>query len=103
MSDSELITVAWPEIQNYFRAENIKVTERLDVAFGNKTYAGGFDEVIEMAQLGRVAYVVISDEVTSNPLTETAVRLTLQSGGEVSFVPAADLTKFAEICADLRF
>jgi hypothetical protein len=46
---------------------------------------------------------VISDEVTSNPLTETAVRLTLQSGGEVSFVPAADLTKFAEICADLRF
>jgi hypothetical protein len=103
MSDSELITVAWPEIQNYFRAENIKVTERLDIAFGNKTYAGGFDEVIEMAQLGRVAHLVVSDEVTSNPLTETAVRLTLQSGGDVSFVPAADLTKFAEICADLRF
>jgi hypothetical protein len=103
MSDSELMTLVWPEIQNYFRAANLMTTERLDIAIGNKTYAGGFEEVIEMAQLGRVAYLVVSDEVTSNPLTETAVRLTLQSGGEVSFVPADNLANFAEISADLRF
>jgi hypothetical protein len=103
MSDSELMEVVWPEIQNYFRAANLQVIARLEIALGNKTYAGGFEEVIEMAQLGRVAYLVVSDDETANPLTETAVRLTLQSGGEVSFVPAADLTKFAEISADLRF
>lgn len=103
MSDSELMEVVWLDIQYYFRAENLKVIERLETALGNKTYAGGFEEVIEMAQLGRVAYLVVSDDETANPLTETAVRLTLQSGGEVSFVPAADLTKFAEISADLRF
>ncbi len=103
MSDSELLKVVWPDIENYFKLENRKVTERLEIAFGNKTYAGGFEEVIEMAKLGRVAYLVVSDQETANPLTESAVRLTLQGGGEVSFVPAEDLVNFAEISADLRY
>ena len=103
MSDPELVNLVWPEVQKVFQARNIEVIKRLEIAVGNNTYAGGFDEVIEMAKLGRVAELVVADEVTANPLTETAVRLTLQSGGEVSFVPAVELTKFAEISADLRY
>jgi stalled ribosome rescue protein Dom34 len=103
MSDSELIKLAWPEVQKVFQAKNLEVLKRLDIAIGNNTYAGGFEEVIEMAQLGRVAELVISNEEIANPLSEIAIRLTLEGGGEVTFIPAVELADFAGISADLRF
>jgi stalled ribosome rescue protein Dom34 len=103
MSESELVNLTWPEIQNFFQAKNKEVTKRLEIAMGNNTYAGGFDEVIEMARLGRVADLVISDEEITNPLTETAIRSTLEARGNVTFIPAAELSAFAVISADLRF
>jgi stalled ribosome rescue protein Dom34 len=103
MSDSELIKLAWPEVQKVFQAKNLEVLKRLEIAIGNNTYAGGFDEVIEMAQLGRVAELVISNEEITNPLSEIAIRLTLEGGGDVTFIPAVELADFAGISADLRF
>jgi hypothetical protein len=103
MSDSELIKLAWPEVQKVFQAKNLEVLKRLEIATGNNTYAGGFDEVIEMAQLGRVAELVISNEEITNPLSEIAIRLTLEGGGDVTFIPAVELADFAGISADLRF
>jgi len=103
ISDSELINLIWPEVQKLFNKKNSESLERLEIARGNNTYAGGFEEVIEVAQLGRVATLVVSNEVITNPLTEIAIRFTLKGGGGVIFIPAAELTNFAEISADLRF
>lgn len=103
MTEAELSTKVWPVVQEYFRSENKRVLEHLEIARGNNSYAGGFDEVLEVANAGRVARLVVSDDETANPLTEAAVRLTLQSGGEVSFVPATELKAFSVIAADLRY
>jgi len=103
MSGSELSNKIWPQVEQHFRAQNKLVTQNLDIAKGNNTYAGGFDEVLEMASAGRVRYLVVSDDETSDPKTELAVRATLASGGEVYFVPELELTGFATIAADLRF
>jgi stalled ribosome rescue protein Dom34 len=103
MSEAELSNKIWPQVEQHFRAQNKLVTQNLDVAKGNNTYAGGFDEVLEMALNGRVRYLVVSDDETSNPSTERAVRATLAAGGEVYFVPAQELDGYAIIAADLRF
>lgn len=103
MTEPELSRLASPEIQNLFQGKSEGAMKHLETAIGNNTYAGGFDEVIEMAQLGRVANLVIANEQITNPLTEIAIRLTLEGNGEVNFVPAEELIKFAEISADLRF
>ena len=50
-----------------------------------------------------MAELVISNEEITNPLSEIAIRLTLEGGGEVTFIPAAELTNFAGISAHLRF
>jgi hypothetical protein len=103
MSNSELMNLIWPEAQKLFDTKNSGVIERLEIALGNKTYAGGFEEVIEMAQIGRVSMLVVADEEITNPLTEVAIRFTLEGGGGITFIPAAELTKFAKISADLRY
>lgn len=103
MSEAELINKTWPIIQDYFRAQNKLVVEKLNIARGNKTYAGGFEEVAEVAAAGRVAQLVVSDDETANPITELAVRQVLSHGGEVSFVPAEYLEGYSSIAADLRY
>jgi hypothetical protein len=103
MSEAELSNKVWPQVEQYFKAQNKLVIENLDVAKGNNTYAGGFDEVLEMALDGRVRYLVVSDDETSNPNTEKAVRATLAAGGEVYFVPTEELDGYSSIAADLRF
>jgi hypothetical protein len=50
-----------------------------------------------------VAELVISNEEITNPLSEIAIRLTLEGGGDVTFIPAVELADFAGISADLRF
>jgi len=103
MSEAELSNKVWPQVEQYFRAQNKLIVENLNIARSNNTYAGGFDEVLEMAAEGRVRVLVVSDDETANPKTEQAIRFTLASGGEVYFVPAEDLIEYAAIAADLRF
>jgi hypothetical protein len=103
MSEAELSNKVWPQVEQYFRAQNKLIVENLNIARGNNTYAGGFDEVLEMAAEGRVRVLVVSDDETADPKTEQAIRFTLASGGEVYFVPAEDLIDYAAIAADLRF
>jgi hypothetical protein len=102
-SEAELSSRFWPEIEKYFRSENKKVVADLDSAKSQKRYAGGFAEVGEVAEAGRVQILVVSDDETANSEVEKAVRLTLASGGDVFFVPAEELTGFAPIAARLRF
>jgi len=52
---------------------------------------------------GRIRVLVVADSETTNPETELVVRRTLETGGEVRFVPAERLANFAPIAADLRF
>jgi stalled ribosome rescue protein Dom34 len=103
MSEPELMKLVWPEVQKLFQTKNKEGIKLLETAISNNTYAGGFDEVIEMAQLGRVANLVVSNDEITNPLTEIAIRSTLKARGDVTFISAADLTNFAEISAVLRF
>lgn len=103
MSEAELLTKCWDEIQAYFRAENKKVLEDLDSAKSQKRYAGGFAEVSEMATAGRIGTLVVSDDETANPEVEKTVRLVLESAGDVYFVPAEELAKLAPVAAKLRF
>ena len=103
MSEAELSNKVWPQVEQYFRAQNKLIVENLNIARGNNTYAGGFEEVLEVAAAGRVRVLVISDEETANPATEQAIRFTIAAGGEVYFVPAEELTEYAAIAADMRF
>jgi hypothetical protein len=103
MSEAELTTKLWPEIETYFRAENKKVLADLDAARSQKLYAGGFEEVEEMAEAARVQTLVVSDDEVANPAVERAVRATLAAGGDVYFVPAQELAGFSAIAAKLRF
>lgn len=103
MSEAELLAKCWPEIQDHFRAQNIRVVADLDSAKSQKRYAGGFAEVAEMATAGRIDTLVVSDDETVNPQVEKTVRLVLESAGEVVFVPAEELVNFAPIAARLRF
>jgi stalled ribosome rescue protein Dom34 len=103
MSEAELSNKVWPQVEKYFRTQNQLIVENLEIARGNNTYAGGFEEVLEVAAAGRVRVLVISDEETANPATEQAIRFTRAAGGEVYFVPADELAEYASIAADLRF
>lgn len=103
MSEAELSNKVWPQVEQYFRAQNKQIVENLNTARGNNTYAGGFDEVLEVGAAGRIGVLVISDEETANPKTEQAIRLTMTGGGEVYFVPADQLKDYASVAADMRF
>ena len=103
MSEAELSNKVWPQIEQFFRGQNTKIVENLNIARGNNTYAGGFEEVLEVALAGRVRVLVVSDEETTNPQTEEAIRATITAGGDVYFVPAIELADYASIAADLRF
>lgn len=103
MSDSELAEKTWPIISEHTREVALSHVSRLEEARSSKLYAGGFAEVLEMATSGRVALLIVSDSETANPGCESAVRSTLESGGEVRFVPAESLEDFAPIAAFLRF
>jgi hypothetical protein len=103
MSEAELVTKTWPVIQEHIKKLELEVLSELDKARSSKLYAGGFQEVNELAQAGRISVLVVSDEETANPVTEEAVRKTLETGGEVRFLPAASLTNFAPIAAVMRY
>ncbi|PYC78540.1 chemotaxis protein [Streptomyces tateyamensis] len=102
------------------------VLTRLEQAAGRKTLAAGLDEVWEAVAEGRVAELVVEEDfraavVVSGghlvPTTEAAgadgevredvvdeaVERTLQSGGEVSFVPDGTLADRQSIAAVLRY
>jgi hypothetical protein len=103
MSEAELSNKVWPQVESYFRSQNKQIVENLNIARGNNTYAGGFEEVLEVATAGRVRVLVVSDNETSNMQTEQIIRATMAAGGEVYFVPADELVGFASIAADMRF
>jgi hypothetical protein len=103
MSEAELSNKIWPQIEQFFLTRNTNIVENLNIARGNNTYAGGYDEVLEVALAGRVRVLVVSDEETANPKTEVAIRATMAAGGDVYFVPANELSNYASIAADLRF
>lgn len=56
-----------------------------------------------MAEAGRIAHLVVSDDEVDNPMAEAAVRATLLNSGEVSFLPADEVMEYAPIAAELRF
>jgi hypothetical protein len=103
MSEAELAEKTWPIVLEHSREVNRSKVNRLEEARSSKLYAGGFEEVIEMAVAGQVSLLVVSDDETANPYAELAVRRTLETAGEVSFVPAESLSEFAPIAAVLRF
>lgn len=103
MTPAELSDMVWPHLEKYFNNQSKEAIARLDFAKSNNTYAGGFDEVNEMAEAGRIAHLVVSEEEVDNPQAESAVRATLQNSGEVSFLSAQEVAPFAPIAAELRF
>jgi len=103
MSEGQLSQKVWPSIQQHFRNQNELVVKNLDLAKSEGTYVGGIQEVLELAEAGRVAQLVIAEEQTNEPRVELAVRATLTNGGLVSFVPAEHLASFATVAAELRF
>lgn len=103
MSEGQLSQTVWPRIQEHFRNKNELVVKNLDLAKSKGTYAGGIQEVLELAEAGRVAQLVVSEELTDEPRLELAVRATLTNGGLVSFVPAEQLLSFSPVAAGLRF
>lgn len=103
MTASELSNKTWKEISEHFAGQAKAAIAKLDDARSAKTYVGGFDEVLEMAKLGRVSLLVVSDEVLGRGDTDEAVASTIESGGEVSFVPGNLLAGFSEIAAKLRY
>lgn len=103
MTESELVTKLFSEIEGFFKAEDNKIVDELVLARNKKLYAGGVSETLEVAQAGRIETLVVSETETANRVVEETVRLTVKGGGRVFFLPSAELAGFSEVASSLRF
>jgi hypothetical protein len=115
-----------PAREAYGTARREAAFARLDQAAGRKTLAAGLDEIWVAVGEGRVAELVVEEDYRATvlvtdghlePATEPAgatgdvredvvdeiVERTLQSGGEVTFVPDGSLAARDSIAAVLRY
>lgn len=115
---------AWPIVEDWLRQDRARAMDRLEVARGARRYAGGLEEVWELARDGRVQLLVVEDEfevpvrlldgqlqraddATAPDVIDDAVdeliELVLLKGGDAVIVPAGDLAEHEHLAAVLRY
>jgi hypothetical protein len=120
----ELHDAAWPLVVDWLRSDHDRATRRLDAARSAKRYAGGIDEVWELARDGRVELLVVEEsfdyparlrdgrleaatdaeapDVIDDAVDEL-IEAVLQRGGEAVIVPEGQLERHERLAAVLRY
>ncbi len=123
MKAAELATHVWPEVEKYFTKQRGAMLERIEKAIASHHFAGGIEEVFEAANQARIEVLIAPEDVmisawvnaektqVTQPgvgveipdIIDETVERVLDSGGEILFLPVADLDKYGQISAILRY
>ncbi|MFM1864742.1 MAG: hypothetical protein RL677_522 [Actinomycetota bacterium] len=123
MKSSELATHVWPEVERYFANQRSSMLERIEKSIASHHFAGGVSEVFEAANQSRIELLIApedamiptwlneektqvnqpGDGVEIPDVVDETVERVLDSGGSIMFLPAADLEKYGQIAAILRY
>lgn len=120
----DLHSAAWPLVVDWLRTDHDRAARRLDEARSARRYAGGIDEVWELAQEGRVELLVVEEtfdyparlrdgrleaahdaeapDVIDDAVDEL-IEAVLQRGGEAVIVPEGRLERHERLAAVLRY
>ena len=120
----DLHTAAWPLVTDWLRSDRQRARERLDHAHGARRYAGGIEEVWDLANDGRVELLVVEEsydfparvsggrlqaakdrwapDVVDDAVDEL-IEIVLQKGGSTVIVPDGDLIELDRVAAVLRY
>jgi len=121
---SDLHHLAWPLIVDWLRTDAARARTSLGVARDQHRYAGGLDEVWDLAQEGRVELLVVEDDYevaarvrdgrlepakdTWSPdvvddVIDELIETVLRKGGRAVMVPSGDLADSDRVGAVLRY
>lgn len=121
---SDLHHLAWPLIVDWLRTDAARARTSLGVARDQHRYAGGLDEVWDLAQEGRVELLVVEDDYevaarvrdgrlepakdTWSPdviddVIDELIETVLSKGGRAVMVPSGDLADSDRVGAVLRY
>jgi hypothetical protein len=121
---ADLHHLAWPLVVDWLRNDATRAHRRLDAARDANRFAGGLDEVWELAQDGRVELLVVEDdyEVAArlhegrlepasdnwapdvvDDVVDELIETVLRLGGDAVIVPPGDLSQHEHVGAVLRY
>jgi hypothetical protein len=121
---ADLHRLTWPLVLEWLRGDAERARRSLDAARNANRYAGGLDEVWELAQDGRVELLVVEEDYVvaariSDGRLERAkdswapdvvddavdelIEIVNKAGGEAVIVPAGDLSHLDRVGAVLRY
>ena len=121
---ADLHHLAWPLVVDWLRADADRARRSLDTARDQHRYAGGLDEVWELAHEGRVELLVVEEDyaVSARVLdgrlelakdtwapdviddaVDELIETVLRKGGRAVVVPPGDLADAGHVGAVLRY
>lgn len=121
---AELHTAVWPIVTDWLRTDRSRALDRLEIARGSHRFAGGIEEIWELAQDGRVELLVVeethhvpardrggrlerADDIEAGDVMDDAVdeliEIVLGMGGDAVLVNDGDLTDHDHVAAVLRY
>jgi hypothetical protein len=120
----ELHRIAWPLVVDWLRADGQRAIDELEAARGARLFAGGIDEVWQLAHDGRVRLLVVEDDFelsarleprgivpTSDrdqpgvvdDVVDELIESVLVRGGDAVIVPSQQLADHGRVAAALRY
>lgn len=121
---ADLHTMAWPLVADWLREDQHRAKHRLAQARGAHRYAGGIDEVWELARDGRVELLVVEESfdyparlsdgrllAANDPFSpdviddavDELIEMVLRTGGDAVMVPDGELADHERLAAVLRY
>jgi hypothetical protein len=121
---ADLHSLAWPLVVDWLRSDAARARAQLDDARDRHRYAGGLDEVWELAHEGRVELLVVEEdyEVAArvrdgrlvrakdtwapdviDDAVDELIETVLRNGGRAVLVPSGDLGELDHVAAVLRY
>lgn len=120
----DLHRAVWPMVERWLHQDRAQAMERLEVARSARRYAGGLEEVWDLARDGRVQLLVVEDDFevparlrdgqlvraddatapdVIDDVVDELIELVLRKGGDAVIVPTGDLADHDRLAAVLRY
>jgi hypothetical protein len=126
---ADLHTAVWPIVTDWLRTDRSRALDRLEIARGSHRFAGGIEEIWELAQDGRVELLVVEethhvpardrggrleravdsgadtvmDDTVMDDAVDELIEIVLGMGGDAVLVNDGDLTDHDHVAAVLRY
>lgn len=121
--------LVWPLVDRWLRTDREEALRRLERARSNRRFAGGIEEVWELAREGRVDLLVVEEQFEVRALVtagqfersegaateslgggrvvddavDDLIETVLRHGGDAVIVPEGDLVEYGRLAAVLRY